>query len=256
MASEASDSCLIRKFSNFISLTPSDRTLLKALEKDTRPVRPGQTVRNAGRRVEELYVVGKGWLFSYTDLPDGRRHVLQIHFPGDLIGVNQLPFVQATHDVEAVTDGEICPFPKQGLDAILTQSPRLSALLIGLTLVEQAVALDRFRASARMSARASVAHFLMGIWARLKVTGEERTRFHLPLNQALIGDAVGLTNVSVSKALTRLEREGLIRRDDGMIELKSLAALRNLAAFDDRYASMDTSWFPDAAITEINANGE
>ena len=88
-------------------------------------------------------------------------------------------------------------------------------------------------------------HCLLEVVSRLRVTRRDLgARFELPLSQSMIGDAVGLTNVYVSRALTRLQREGLISRERHGIELVDETRMKHELDFEDRHFRIDTSWFP------------
>lgn len=240
-----SKSCLVQKLSYYVDLTSGDEELLAKLEGRERGYDEDEVIWSEGDRVENLFVVKSGWSYSGSWLASGRRQVIQIHYPGDIIGMSQLPFLHAQHGLNASTSGVLCPFPKSHLDAIFTHSPRLTALLFTLATVEQAAFYDRLRAIARMNAHDRVCHFLLEIHARLGITGGD-TSFRLPLTQAIIGDALGLTNVSVSRVMSELEREGLITRSGRRIDLPQLDHMRTLVEFHDRFSMVSTDWFPVA----------
>lgn len=67
----------------------------------------------------------------------------------------------------------------------------------------------------------------------------------MPLTQSDIGDAIGLTNVTVSRVLSEFEHDDLIERPNGELIIRDEQALRELCDFTDRHSDMDTSWFPD-----------
>lgn len=241
-----SQSCLVAKLNHYVELTTGDTELLEQLEEQEEDFGHRHELRDGGEEVDKLYVVKEGWLFSYTILPDGRRQVLQLHYPGDIVGIPDLAFEHATMAIETLTNCCLCPFPKKALDVIFKKSPRVTALLFSIGMVDHVVLLDRIRAISRMSASERLAHFLLEILSRLRITDPDiGTRFELPLNQNVIGDAIGLTNVYVSKSITQMEERGEIRRDGRTIEICREEHLRDLCDFHDRYIKIDTSWFPD-----------
>lgn len=239
-------SCLVEKLSYYIKLSDKEESFIAKLEEDKRSIARGDQIRHGGEEIEHLHVVKSGWLYSYTILADGRRQVLQLHFPGDIIGLPDLAFKHATTALQTSTEVVLCPFPKRNLDDILTQSPTLTALLMTIGMVDHIVLLDRIRLLGRMDARERIAHLLLEIMCRLRITNPKmETDFRLPLTQDVIGDAVGLTNVYVSRTLGELERGGFIQRSDGRINIAREDDLRELTDFQDRYFQMDTSWFPE-----------
>ena len=239
------DSCLVNKLSNFIDLDETDFDLLAKLEKEEESYAPNDTVWKNGQEATHLYVVKSGWLFSDMDLPDGRRQIVQIHHPGDIIGMPDIALRHAALNVQSITDTVLCPFPKQHLDEVITRSSRLSALLFTLSLRDQVIFIDKLRAIGRMNARERVAWFLLDIAHRLRMTNRTMTdSFRLPMTQTEIGDATGLTSVTISKTMMQLQLDKLIDRRDGNIILRGEDALRSMCDYVDRYGDMDTSWFP------------
>lgn len=244
---DGQNSCFIEKLQHYIELTASDRELLARYEREERPYSRGTVVHRVGEPLADIYVVKRGWLFTSTTLADGRRQVLSLHFPGDMIGLTETPLKVSPHELQAATDVCLCPFPKSELDRVFVHSPRLTALFFSFAMIEKLVLLDRIRTLGRMSARERIGHFLLEIGSRLRVTDPRMsTSFHLPLTQAQIADAVGLTNVYVSKSLSRLREEGLISMADGSVTLLDEETLREMCDFEDRYAALDIDWFPGA----------
>ncbi|CUH40680.1 Nitrogen fixation regulation protein FixK [Jannaschia seosinensis] len=239
-------SCLVEKLSRYAPLSERDLERLATLEEEERPCPRGSDVHRAGDRNGDLFVLKAGWAFSFTNMPDGRRQIVTVHHPGDVIGFPDIAFRNATTTLRCVDDVTLCPFPKSALSVILRESPRLSALMLSIALRDQVVFIDLLRAMGRMSARERIAHMLLDFRARLRMTDPAVTdRFRLPLTQQQIADYLGITNVYVSRTMIQMEDEGEIVRSEGHITLRDASKLERLTDFCDRYADMDTSWFPD-----------
>ena len=240
------ESCLADVLSHYVELDAEDRDRLASFEETRKDFGRQTDVYQGGEAVEHLYAVRSGWLYSYADFADGRRQIVKVHTPGDIIGFADIGYKTATTSLRTCSDVTICPFPRSRLDDVLRASPRLAALLFTIAVRDQVVFIDTLRAMGRMSARERIAHFLLDILARLRITkGRHITGFNLPLSQTEIGDVIGLTNVYVSKTLGRLEEAGRIRRDNNAVEILEEKELTAMADFTDRYATLDTSWFPE-----------
>lgn len=226
-------------------LSDTDRELLARFEKEDRAV-PRQTdIRREGDENDTLFAVRKGWLYSFIDFPDGRRQIVKVHVPGDLIGFPELAYERVASSLRSCSAAIICPFPKAHVHDVIRESSRLAAAMLTVATRDQVLLIDRLRATGRMNARERIAHFLLDALARLRVfRGPDIVRFELPMSQQEIGDAVGLTNVYVSKTFAALERDNLIKRHAGAeIELLDEGALCRIADFNDRYRLLDTTWF-------------
>lgn len=240
-----SSSCLVTKLSHYVDLTDQEKDLLAVLEKSEQPVVAGQEIYAGGDSMERLFVVKEGWLYSYANLHDGGRHIARIHHPGDIIGFPNLALTHHAINLRAVTKGCLCPFPKRGLDEVIQQSPKLTALFLTLSAREQVVLIDVIRAASHSRPRETLAYFLCDLIARLRITNSTMTdTIRMPLNQTEIGDIFGVTNVTVSRTLAAMESEQLIARSAGSVRLLQEDALKRMSDFYDRYAEMDTSWFP------------
>ena len=241
----SSGSCLAEHLSNYLELTQDDRERLARFEEEERSYDRAVDIYHAGEERERLFVVKKGWLYSYVDFADGRRQIVKVHTPGDVVGFPDLAYKAATTSLRSCGECTVCPFPKKHVDDVLEESPRLAALLLTVALRDQVILIDTLRAMGRMSARERVAYFLLDVLARLRVMhGAQLRSFHLPLSQTEIGDVIGLTNVYVSKTLGRLEAAGSIRRQGSHVEILEETELKRFTDYTDRYATLDTAWFP------------
>ena len=240
-------SCLADKLSHYVELAPSERALLARFEEGERDY-PRQTdIRRTGDTGERLYAVKRGWLYSYVDFADGRRQIVKVHTPGDIVGFADIAYDEATTSLRTCGVAHVCPFPKRYLKEVLRDSPRLSALLLSIALRDHVILVDTLKAMGRMSARERVSYFLLDMLARLRVIkGPHITGFDLPLSQTEIGDVIGLTNVYVSKTLGRLEEAGRISREGAWVEIVAERELVDMVDYRDRYARLDTSWFPQS----------
>ena len=230
-----------------MDLDETSERYLATLEQDERSFEAGADVYDEGLQARHLYVVKHGWFYGFADLPDGRRQIVKIYHPGDVIGFPDIAFHHATITVRAAEPGCLCPFPKARLNVILEGAPRLTALLLALAVRDEAILYDRIRATGRMSAMERVAYMLLELSARLSITVDDAPeRFRLPLNQAEMGDYLALTNVYVSKTLSRMEDMELIERtNDKYVRILEREKLVQLCDFVDRYADLDISWFPE-----------
>ncbi|WP_075219798.1 Crp/Fnr family transcriptional regulator [Acuticoccus yangtzensis] len=239
------DSCLVAKLGRYAALSEHDKQLLVALERDEREYKKDEVVTQSGHRINELYVLKSGWLTSYSLLDDGRRQLLRLFYPGDIVDLAEIALVRARHDVKCLTPAVLCPFPKSGLEPLFAQSPRLTALLFSMTVRENSTLLDRIRAVGRFSAYERVCYLLLEIGYRLNAIDDakEDGGFRLPLTQSDIADLLGLTNVYVSKTMSRIEQDGLIRRDGNRVRILDHARMVELCDFNGE-PLIDTSWFP------------
>ncbi|UOM33417.1 Crp/Fnr family transcriptional regulator [Acuticoccus sp. I52.16.1] len=236
---------MVAKLGRFAALAESDKTMLAALEKDEREYRKDEVIVQCGETVKELFVVKSGWLASYSLLDDGRRQLLRLFYPGDIVDLSEIALLRCRHDIKCLTAAVLCPFPKSGLEPLFTHSPRLTALLFSMTVRENSTLLDRIRAIGRFSAYERVCYLLLEMALRLHAIDglQADGAFRLPLTQSDIADLLGLTNVYVSKTMSRIEADGLIARDGNRVKILKPQAMAELCNFNGD-PTIDSSWFP------------
>jgi len=237
-------SCLAERFSHYVRLSPAEQAALDRLEDRARDFRRGAVVIRENERPREMYVVRSGWLHSSTMLGNGSRQIMRFLFHGDVLGMSLLAFSDSPETVTAVTDVSLCPFPRERFAGLITEHPRLGALMLGIAVSERASLADRLASIGRTPARARVGSLICELFARMRrlkmIDGDAIT---LPLTQEDIGDATGLTSVHVNRMLRGLVEDGIIERNGSRIRMLDEPRLTEQANFIDR-SELETGWLP------------
>lgn len=238
-------SCLGAKLQKLAPISRRQEEILAELESDTEDYPDGAVLFERGGPAEELFVLKKGWAVAEARYENGRRHIAELHHPGDIIGISHLPFSGAKHHSIAASKVTVCRFPRKRLDTLATQSPRLALMLNVLSTIDLANLTDRVVVTRRNDAKAKIALFILQTMARLKLMNDDLyDQFYCPLTQQDIGDLVGLSMVHVSRTFTRLEEEKLAVRRNRFIRILDTEGLMNVVEFANRYTDLDLSWLP------------
>ncbi|WP_156655696.1 helix-turn-helix domain-containing protein, partial [Methylobacterium platani] len=84
-----------------------------------------------------------------------------------------------------------------------------------------------------------IAHLFCEMYAKLEAVGlATNHRYKLPVTQADLGDALGLSNVHVNRVLRELRERNLITLQGGWLEILNWAELTKLSEFDPMYLHM------------------
>lgn len=241
-----SNSSLVAKFQRHLDLTAAERDFLSnaEIEPSFHPRRT--TIARSGERLENVHFLKAGWLAACTNDAEGAETIAEIYHPGDLVAVSQIACEISTLSYAAVTDVELGSLPKAVLPELFETFPRLVGLFLAFVAVERATVVDRLRSMGRMSARDCVALFLLQTRARLRLTDtvDARTdRFALPLSQETIGNTIGLSTVTVNRAMRLLEAQGHLEREGRMMRLPQRDSLARDVDFIDEVYELDRSWF-------------
>lgn len=242
---EDAGSCLYRKITKYVDLDEYNARYLSMIEEPEEAFPARRRLRRAGETATHLYIVKKGWLYSVRYLAGERRHVQSLHFPGDVIGLGDVTLQAASADLITATDAVLCPLPKNNLQQMFVDAPRIAAILFAFAALDATILSERLAAVSRLQAEGRIAHLLMQIHARLAVTAPGNGNWiRMPISQEIIGDAVSLTQAYVNRSLKALEDRGLILRRNQGVELLDLDKLAELGEFEDRFQTIDTGWFP------------
>lgn len=204
--------------------------LTEALAPQKRIVRAGDVIYRTGEDFDCLYVLNSGLMKVVTLTQDGREQVVGLKFRGDWLGFDGIARGAYECDAIAMDTGEVWTIGYAALLKACALRPQL------LHLLHEAMSreITRDRASlmsvCTLPADARVADFLH-YWAdSLGKRGLRTDQITLRMTRAEIGNYLGLTLESVSRALSRLAREKIIafvekgRRDVRIPDLAGLAS--------------------------------
>ena len=223
------DHCAIRHRAICGALSGDDLVRINEIARQKK-YRAGETIFFEGDEVNYLGNVVSGVVKLGKLLPDGRQQIVGLQFASDFLG--RAFKDKATCHAEAVTDVELCIFPRKPFESLLNDIHDFEERLFANTLDELDAARDWLLLLGRQSAREKVARFLLMIARRIPNIGcgavedAETIRFDLPLSRADMADFLGLTIETVSRQITRLKTDGLIEvKQNRTIIVPSVARL-------------------------------
>ncbi|SDF76741.1 cAMP-binding domain of CRP or a regulatory subunit of cAMP-dependent protein kinases [Limimonas halophila] len=201
-------------------MSETERAALDPSRKPARGYGAGALLFSENEPCTEIFQVREGWALTSRLLADGRRQVIDIFLPGDVLGL--FPHARATMPcaAEAVTPVSVWVFDHARLLTCLTASPRMSRHALSLFAGHNAALSEHLVNIGRRTAIERVAAFLLELFDRSQRAGlTDGPVCPCPLTQTDIGDALGLSNVHVSRTLTRLRQAGIARVANGTLHL-------------------------------------
>jgi CRP/FNR family transcriptional regulator, nitrogen fixation regulation protein len=175
----------------------------------------GAGVRRSFAKGEELYAEGEAAEFFYKVvsgtvrickvLSDGRRQIEAFHLKNDIFGLEHGS--EHRFAAEAVDDLVVVAYRSRRFEDLVRDNPELGNRLMTSILASLDHARDHMVLLGRKSAREKIATFLLDIADRLT----HGDRFDLPMQRSDIADHLGLTIETVSRTLTQMARDGLIK---------------------------------------------
>src|SRR5215470_8460088 len=130
---------LTRKLSRLVALAPGETAILDDLQSATRVIRRNREIITEGRKYDALLILIDGVLIRCRILHDGRRQILNIALPGDLIGFPSAFSERALYSITALTDCVVAPVPFAQLFSLFNGQPRLAATVFWSFACEAAI---------------------------------------------------------------------------------------------------------------------
>jgi CRP/FNR family transcriptional regulator len=193
-------------------------------------VHAGERLYQAGAGFGKLYILNSGFFKVVTLSPDGREQVVGLKFRGDWLGFDGIANGVYSCDAVAMDTGEIWVLPYEALLAACLGRRELLTVLHEAMSREIARDRDSLMSVCTLPADARVAEFLR-YWAEsLAKRGLRTDQIALRMTRAEIGNYLGMTLETVSRALSRLARDKVIgfaskgRRDVHIPDVDALSA--------------------------------
>src|ERR1044071_4503079 len=231
---------LLAKMEQHGTLTAADEAAICALRAHRRVLAPGEDAVRQGERPDVAVFVLAGMLARYHTLPSGDRQYLSFHIKGDLPDVQGLLLSILDHSLCAMDRAEIAVLPHDHLVSLCARRPGVAFAFWRLTLVDAAIFRQAITNNGTRSHTVRLAHFFCEQYFRAREAGlVEDDTCSLPLNQSELGQALGMSHISVNRAMQRLRKERLADLRSGRLAVFDWNALQRFAGFDPTYLHID-----------------
>ena len=226
--------CELRACGAFKPVSDMELAFINEMKRDHLKLGAGTELVAAGQDQAELYTLYAGWAFRCKTLPDGRRQILNIHLPGDLIGLQGAMFEASAYSVEALTEVQLCLLPRRKIWSLFENMPELSFDVTWLGAREESHVDENLTSAGRRSAAERIAALIIMLYKRLDALGMVvNGAMPFPLTQQHIADMLGLSLVHTNKSLAKLRRLGMFAQTNGTLLLSNPRALESLAQYFD-----------------------
>lgn len=188
------------------------------------------TLFQSGAPFQYLYAVKSGALAAMAPDAQGENKILGFYFPGDILGLDAIESGHYHHTVVALEKSSVCKldynnvallgehqagFYHQLIHAMSNQlmSERWTSLLLGTQSTEQ-----------------RLAAFVLFLSSQLKVRGLPHLAFRMPMTRRDIADYLGMAMETVSRAISGLQKKGVVVLQGRNTSISNLDGLLEMAA--------------------------
>jgi CRP-like cAMP-binding protein len=180
--------------------------------------------------------VQSGLVSRYRTLRNGARQILSFHIPGDMVDLHSMLIVVADHGIRAHTATTIVSIAHNDLLAVAARYPSLARAFWFDTLIDAAIFREWTVNVGRRNSRERTAHLLLEFASRFRMAGlMSDNSFDLPVSQADLSDALGITAVHLNRTLQWMRGQRFIRTHSRSVTIENWPGMVALAGFDPVY---------------------
>jgi CRP-like cAMP-binding protein len=231
---------LIRKLASISPLSADETECLGGLPLSGRAFAADQDIVREGDRPSECCLVIEGIVCRYKLTQAGKRQIFSFHLPGDMPDLQSLYLKVMDHSVMTLAPSKLAFIPHESLKKVMHRCPRVADVFWRDTLIDAAVFREWMLGIGRRSAEARIAHLLCEVLVRMRAVGlANEHACELPITQAELADALGLSTVHVNRSLQELRGKGLITLRGNRLTVEDWPGLKEAGEFDPAYLHLD-----------------
>ena len=232
----------LRKLERYVPLSADHRREIKALTEPVQHFQARQNIIQDGENPQVVNVVMNGWACRYKLLPDGRRQIIALFLPGDMCDPYVFLLGHRDHALGTLTPVTLARVPSQAIRDLTASGPALAEALWWQTLIAIDIQREWTVSLGRRNAVERLAHLFCEVAARLAEVGlSDLSTCELPLTQADLADALGLSTVHINRVMQELRSSGLVALRNKRLTIHDREGLMDLAMFDPVYLHTRTS---------------
>lgn len=222
----------VARLKSYIDLSESDLESLWRLAEVEHKVKKRSDLVVDGYEYRKLCFIKEGFAARYKLLRNGKRQIVNVLLPGDVVGLPGSFLEKASYSVIAITDLTLDVCTIDAYVQLCYRRPKFGLTLSWLAVQEAITYAEHIIDTGRRTPTERLAHFLLEIHSRLMVVGRaSATSFDLPFSQEVMGDALGLSVPHINRTLAKLRAEGLISVNDRHVTFLDRKGLELLGQF-------------------------
>jgi CRP-like cAMP-binding protein len=227
---------LIRKLSATSSVPPEVTAGLLDISPLVRGFGPDEPIVREGDRPVHVAVVLSGFVYRYKIVDPGKRQIIALHVAGDMPDLQGLHLEVMDHAVAASAGTQVAFIPHAVIFSLMEQHPRLERILWREALIDGAIFREWVVNVGARGGLNRVAHLFCEVLTKSRAVGlTQSLACSLPLSQAQIADATGLSSVHANRVLQSMRKRGLIKFEQRTLTVLDWEALKDIGDFDATY---------------------
>ncbi len=225
-----------RKLATHSVLSAIEIAALSALATQPAIFKTGAMVAVVGDRLDRATFMIGGLACRSKILADGRRQILSLLLPGDMVDAHASLLGHRDDNLEALTTCQVSHASQAELKAVGLTHPGLGEAMLRQALIEGAIGREWVINVGRRSTLEALAHLICEMKLRLDAVGlGVDDAYPFALTQEDMADALGVTSIHLNRVLKMLRSMGSISLQGKVLKICDWPRLLALANFSSSY---------------------
>lgn len=217
-----------------IAVTHDDLYRLETVVKQGKIFDRGELVFHQCDPFKSCFAVQGGAIKTYFVSADGEKQVTGFYLPGEVIALDSVDTDHYSCSAEALERSSLCEIPLNRLEELAAQIPSLQHHFFQLMSHEIQNSQQMSMLLSRKTAEERLATFLLSLSSRFCRRRLSPTQFRLPMARNDIANYLGLAVETVSRVLTRFQKQELVSFQGRNCTLVDIDGLKDIV---HRFAS-------------------
>ena len=221
-----------------IALADEDINKLDQIIERKRPLKKGDILFHQGQAFDSVFAVRSGTLKTFNITASGEEQITGFYCPSELVGLSGIDSNTYPITAKALETTTVCEIPFSHLENLSSQIPSLKPQLFRVMSRKISDDQQMMVLLGKKNADEKVASFLLNLSTRFKKRGYSATSFRLAMSRGEVGNYLGLAVETVSRVMTRFQKNELIEVDGKEIAIINLPEMQKLVGIADDCAKI------------------
>ncbi|WP_191603256.1 fumarate/nitrate reduction transcriptional regulator Fnr [Marinomonas algicola] len=222
-----------------ISLADEDVNRLDQIIERKKPLKKGDVLFQQGEAFSSVYAVRTGTLKTFNITNSGEEQITGFYCPSELVGLSGIDSNTYPVSAKALETTSVCEIPFSHLESLSSQIPSLKHQIFKVMSRKICDDQQMMVLLGKKNADEKVASLLMNLSDRFKRRGYSATSFRLAMSRGEIGNYLGLAVETVSRVMTRFQKNGMIHVDGKEIAIINLPEMQKLVGIAEDCAKIE-----------------
>ncbi|MBJ7554010.1 fumarate/nitrate reduction transcriptional regulator Fnr [Marinomonas spartinae] len=211
-----------------IALADEDINRLDQIIERKRPLKKGEVLFHQGQPFSSVFAVRTGTLKTFNITSSGEEQITGFYCPSELVGLSGIDDNTYPISAKALETTTVCEIPFSHLENLSAQIPSLKHQMFKVMSRKIGDDQQMMVLLGKKNADEKVASFLLNLSNRFKKRGYSATSFRLSMSRGEVGNYLGLAVETVSRVITRFQKNELIQVDGKEISIIDLPEMQKL----------------------------